>query len=579
MARYTSDSRDRVREAVDMVDLVSARTELRRAGANRYEGLCPFHDERTPSFGINPAEKVYYCFGCQASGDAFTFVQETEGVPFREALELLADRYGIELEREQEDPRAAERRRRRERLLSLLERTAGYYVRCLWETPEAGPAREYLEGRGLTEETLRAFRVGYAPSAWDRVLLASRRAGFSEEELLATGLAQRSRTRAGSLYDRFRERIMFPLSDARGRVLGFGARSLRENQKPKYLNSPEGELYHKGRQVFGADLARAEAARAGAVIAVEGYTDVLALHQAGLANAVAIMGTALTEEQVAELSRLAPAILLALDADRAGQEAMVRAARVAEGRRLELRVVPMPMGTDPADLIADRGAEAMRELVGQAVPFVRFAVERAVALGDLSSAEGRDRVLEEVRPAIASLPPSAMREELTRVVADRLDLSPALTESLLRGPAGGSPSAGPGARALDRRERTERTFLALCLAMPEDGRRLLERAEPERHFTSPVVRRAATHLRAQLHSPLAGLPPDDEPLAALIAELAVRASREPAAPATLRVEWLQLEKARLEREMNAARAAGGEGLADLVREKQQVVEGIRSAFS
>src|ERR1017187_8675668 len=194
MALYTNESKDRVREAVDFVELVSARTGLRRAGPARFEGLCPFHDERTPSFGIDPTQKVYYCFGCQASGDLFTFVQETEGVDFKGALELLAERYGVELQREEEDPREPERRRRPERLLELLERTTAYYERYLWESDEAARARESLSGRGLGEEILREFRVGYAPSAWDRVLTASRRGGFSEQELYATGLAQRSRS-------------------------------------------------------------------------------------------------------------------------------------------------------------------------------------------------------------------------------------------------------------------------------------------------------------------------------------------------------------------------------------------------
>src|SRR6185312_15650736 len=169
MARYTPESRDRVRDAIDFVELVGTRTELRRAGARSYEGLCPFHDERSPSFSVEPVEKVYYCFGCEASGDAFTFVQETEGVDFKGALELLADRYSVELELEREDPREAERRQRRERLLELLARTAAFYERHLWESKEASHARKYLQGRGLGEEVLREFRVGYAPSAWDSV--------------------------------------------------------------------------------------------------------------------------------------------------------------------------------------------------------------------------------------------------------------------------------------------------------------------------------------------------------------------------------------------------------------------------
>src|SRR5947208_3200494 len=235
MALYTTDSRERVRDAVDFVELVSARTEMRRAGPARWEGLCPFHDERTPSFGIDPVQKVYHCFGCQASGDLFTFVQETEGVDFKGALELLAERYGVELEREEEDPQAAQRRMRRERLMELLDRTAAYYERYLWESREAHRAREYLAARGLGQEMLREFRVGYAPSAWDRVLVASRRGGFSVEDLYATGLAQRSR-QTGQPYDRFRSRITFPLADIRGRVLGFGARAMGEERSEEHTS-------------------------------------------------------------------------------------------------------------------------------------------------------------------------------------------------------------------------------------------------------------------------------------------------------------------------------------------------------
>ena len=401
MALYTNDSKERVRDAVDMVDLVASRVELKRAGANRLTGLCPFHDERSPSFGINPVEKVYHCFGCQASGDAFTFVMETEGVDFKGALEHLADRYKVTLELEDEDPQAAERRKRRERLLELLERTTTYYVRQLWESQEAAKAREYLAGRGLQEATLREFRVGYAPSAWHTVLNASRRAGFGNRELYDAGLAQQSQS-SGRIYDRFRSQIIFPLADPRGRVRGFAGRTLGGDpgdRRPKYVNSPESELFHKGRTLFAADLARGAAAKAQSVVAAEGYTDVIAMHQAGVRNAVGIMGTALTEDQIGELARLAPEVKLALDADSAGKEAMLRAARIAAGRKppLRLRVVGLPPGDDPADLVQREGGEAIERLVAAAVPFARFRVLRRLELGDLASAEGRDRVLDELR--------------------------------------------------------------------------------------------------------------------------------------------------------------------------------------
>jgi DNA primase len=599
MARYTSDSRDRVRTAIDFVELVSTRTDLRRAGPRSYEGLCPFHEERTPSFSVEPVEKVYYCFGCQASGDVFTFVQETEGVDFKSALELLADRTGIELQLEREDPEEARRRARRERLLELLSRTSAYYERYLWESEEAARAREYLRGRGLGEEALKAFRVGYAPSAWDRVLLASRRGGFSEAELYETGLAQRSQERHG-LYDRFRARIMFPLADLRGRVLGFGARAMHDGQRPKYLNTSDNDVYHKGRHLYGADLARAHAAKAGEVILCEGYTDVIALHQAGFQNAVGLMGTALTDEQVGELGRMAQTVLLALDADSAGQEAMLKASRLAARRKLELRVVELPAGADPADLLQQSGREAMSELVSGSVPFIRFRVERVLGAGDHSSAEGRDKTIEELRPVFATLGPSAMRMELTRLVSGRLALSESLTETLLatgavgtqvqgRTAAGGGRSqpardrdrdrgnggraaeeAGAGsqraARALSRREETERAFLALCIAAPELGEKAMRDFDLEGHFTSELLRRAATHLRkGHLSEPLKGVGEEDRELVSVLAELVVEAGREPAKPAMLEVQRLQLQLAWIDRRIHVARAQGAGEVSELAR--------------
>jgi DNA primase len=607
MGRYTTDSRERVRDAVDFVELVSARTELRRAGPRSYQGLCPFHEERTPSFGIDPVQKVYYCFGCQASGDLFTFVQETESVDFKGALELLADRYGIELQVEREDPREAEQRRRRERLLELLARTCGYYERYLWESEEAAPARRYLLERGLQESALREFHVGYAPSAWDRVLLASRRGGFSERELYDTGLAQRSQQN-GQPYDRFRGRIMFPLTDVRGRVLGFGARAMREQQKPKYLNTSDNEVYHKGRHLYGGDLARAHAAKAGAVILCEGYTDVIALHQADFRNVVGLMGTALTDQQVGELSRLAQTVLLALDADSAGQEAMLKAYRLAARRKLELRVVELPAETDPAELVQSGGARAVEQAVARSLAFVRFRTERVLASGDDSTPEGRDRMIAELRPIFATLPPSAMRMELTRLVSGRLGLPESLSERLLTEgggatnavptgdatrPGGATPTAatpvaraggslqraganlgvrnaGNGAservdapaRVLSVREQAERAFLAQCIASPQAGRIALEGPDFHELFTSALLQRGAVHLREHgLDEPLRGLGEEQGELIALLAELVVEAGRWQISggethPATLEVQRLQLELASIERRIHSARAQG-----------------------
>jgi DNA primase len=618
MALYTNESRDRVRDAVDFLQVVSAYTELRRAGPSRYEGLCPFHDERTPSFGIDPAQKVYHCFGCQASGDVFTFVQEKEGLDFREALELLADRCGIELVRETEDPRAEERRRRRERLLGLLERTTAYYERYLWESKEAARARGYLAERGLGDEILREFRVGFAPSAWDRVLTASRSGGYSVEELYASGVAQRSREN-GQPYDRFRARIMFPLADLRGRILGYGARAMREGQRPKYLNTSDNELYHKGRHLYGANLARAHAAREGQVIVCEGYTDAIALHQASMRNAVGLMGTALTAEQLGELARMAHTVLLALDADSAGQDAMLRASALAEQRKLALRVVELPAGSDPADLVQRDGAEGMRALVERSVPFVRFRVERLLAQGDSSSAEGRDSTLEALRPVFATLAPSAMRMELVRLVSERLELPQSLAErALAAGPgagggraagAAGASAAGRGGRRGGGREAvagggersgggsagsgeargggalsaraapTERAFLALCIASPGAGAQALAEMDVAESFTSDLVRRAAEHLRAHLTDPQSGLSGDDPELSALIAQLVVEAGGETRGAEMLEVQRLQLELARMERQIRRTRAGRPGEVSELARRRSEVKRDFERAYA
>jgi DNA primase len=600
VSRYTADSRDRVFAAVDMLALISARTELRRAGVNSYFGICPFHDERSGSFHVRPDEKHYHCFGCQESGDPFDFVMQTEGLDFKAAMETLADRFGVALETEDEDPGAAARRQRRERLHSLLDRVTTYYARYLWEAAEAQSAREYLLGRGLNEETLKEFRVGYAPSAWDRVLLASRRAGYSDEELLAVGLAQRSHSRPGSIYDRFRGRIMFPAADARGRVHGFGARRMREETDPpgpgaKYLNTSDGELYHKREVLFGIDLARAPAAKAGRMILVEGYTDVLALHQAGIRNAVGIMGTSLTEEQIGELERVVKVLELCLDADSAGQEAMLRASRVATGRDLELRVVPLPEGADPADLIERDGAEALRSLVASSTPFVVFNVGRILERADTRSAEGRDRALSELRPVFNDVGASVLRDELVRRVAGRLELTEGRLATLLTSggsaggvvrtgrPGNGSGSAGPAgidvAGGPVQAARAERLFLALCLAVPEVGATLLANLDLDAILTSTQLRRAARHLAGHIGAPLAELPDDDEDFARVISGLVELAGRVPD-PSADRLEHVRLilDLDRLDRAIIRARAEGA-GTSDLAHEREVVRGAMRAAVA
>jgi DNA primase len=575
MALFTKDTIDRVRDAVDMVQVVGEKTDLRRVGT-RWTGLCPFHDERTPSFSVNAEEKLYYCFGCGEGGDAFKFVQQTEALEFQEAVELLADRFGVQVEREEDDPGAEQRRRRRERLHKLLDRAATFYSAYFHDSAEAEPARAYLASRGLSDDVLRAFRVGYSPSAWDRMLLGARKSGFTEEELMAAGLAQRGKS--GGLYDRFRGRIMFPLADARGKVLGFGARQMGEGRGPKYLNTSENDLYHKGRQLFGIDVARKEAMRSARFVVVEGYTDVLALHQAGIGEAVAIMGTAMTQEQLAELAKIGDSnrrgtVFLALDADRAGRDAMLRAARLAEDRGVDLRVVDMPEGTDPADLVGQDGADAFVERMGRAAPMIEFQVRRVLADADLDTPSGRDQALGEARKLISAVPErTATRDALVREVADRLDVP---VDYVIATPAASvavsTPAQPAQASAGELALRAEREFLTRCLSSGEVGRDYLSRPADDQ-FSSDLLRRARDHLVLHFDDPLASLPEDDPALGALVTDVGLAAQeRPPTEELILRMSILQLEQRRIDREIRRASQDGDHARkSELAAEEQKV---------
>ncbi len=585
MALISTESLDRLKQTADIVEVVSAHTDLRRQGA-RWVGLCPFHEERTPSFSVDAQEKLYHCFGCGVGGDVIKFVEEKEGLGFAEAVELLADRYGVELEREQEDPQAEARRQQRRRLEQLLDRTASFYASYLWESQEAAKAREYLAERGLAEQALRDFGVGYAPSAWDKVLVLGQRAGFRVEELRRVGLVQQGR--GGGEYDRFRSRIMFPIRDRRGRTLGFGGRAMRGDQGAKYVNTAETDFFHKSDLLYGVDRAKAAIAKAARAVVVEGYTDVLALHQAGVEEAVGVMGTAITGEQVAALSGMVEEVVLALDADSAGQEAMLRAQRVAAGRKMRLRVAAMPAGVDPAEMMAEEGgAERFRALVDAAEELSSFQVGLVLARTDVGSPAERDRALAEVAPVLAGLGETASRDELVRRVAERLDLEPAMVMGrvVAATPASGGPQQAPApgasrqqaapprrAAELTSRERRERALLAMCVAIPEEGKGYLERLT-EAHL-SPSGARAAAWLREHPGDPASNLPQDNE-LAGLITELVMLSRSEPASAEAMQLNFLLLEQRRLEDEIAAAAERDDyQHRATLSRERAALVERI-----
>jgi len=586
-ARFTPETVERVKEAADIVEIVSAYTELRRAG-ERHMGLCPFHEERTPSFSVDPREKLYHCFGCGVGGDVIKFVEEKEGLGFPEAVEALGDRYGVEMERESEDPRAEDSRKRRARLGELLERTAQFYTTYLWESKEAGKAREYLGSRGLGEEVLRAFGVGYAPSAWDQVLTRGQRAGFGVPELAAVGLVQKGKK--GGHYDRFRARIMFPVRDPRGRAQGFGARALRPDTKPKYLNSPEGELYRKSRTLYGIDRARGPIAKAGRAVVVEGYTDVLAAHQAGIEQAVGVMGTAITPEQLQQLSPHTDRIVLAMDADRAGQDAMLRVIELARQKSIRLQIAPMPDGKDPADLLTGDRADQFRALLDDAVDASTFQVRTLLDRFDLASPLARDRALDEVARVLGVLDADSVEgQELLRDVANRLQADPTVVaQRVHRSKASSVAVSGqaPAATSMPRqdeqpapppplsaRERRERALLSMCIGSPVEGREFLQRLTPE-HLSSPVVGRARDWLLGHLEDPVAGLPREDDELVSLVTNLTMQSEREPVARDAMELNFLQLEQAVLEGRIDAAQQKGGDPPVELHRRRAELAERI-----
>jgi DNA primase len=475
VARIKDSSVDEVKAAADMVAVVSARTQLRKAGG-RYLGRCPFHEERTPSFSVNATDKLYYCFGCGAKGDLITFVRETEQLDFAGAVEWLADRFNVQLEYEETSPQQDARRRRRERLLELLDAAASFYERYLWDSQAGSLARDYLAGRGLGEDVCREYRLGLALGATTLARKAHER-GFTREELLAAGLVNRRGN------DYFSRRLLFPLGDARGRVFGFQARKLHEDDplRAKYVNSPEGELFRKGDLLYGLDRARAAIAKQERAVVVEGNTDVLALRQAGIEPVVASMGTALTERQLKELSRLTARVWLCFDGDAAGEAATLRGMELAAAQGLDVRVVALPAGFDPADL-----ADGFEQRLARAESYlghrVRLEIERAA---------DRQEGFVRVREVLSRFEDSPERQDAIRYAADKLDL-PKETQAGLAPRVAASATGRVSPRLLDAGQRLERSALA-GVAAHRSLVTVLTELGPE-HFDSEEHRR----LREQL---------------------------------------------------------------------------------
>jgi DNA primase len=542
VARIKDTSVDAVKAAANIVDLVEARTRLRKVGA-RYTGLCPFHQEKTPSFSVSPDRGTYHCFGCGVGGDAISFVRETEGLDFVGAIEWLADRFNVELEYEEASPEADAKRQRRQRLYAVLDQAASFYERLLW-TDSGKAVQEYLASRGLGEEVCREFRLGLSPGGATLAKKALEK-GFSREELAEAGLV----TRRGSDY--FQRRLMFPLTDARGRTVGFQARKLHEDDplRGKYVNSPESELFQKSGVLYGLHLARPAITKEDRVLVVEGNTDVIALRQADLKPVVASMGTALTERQLRELARLTQRVFLCFDSDAAGEDATLRGMELAIAQGCDVRVVALPKGEDPADNPA-----GFEERLGAAES---YAVHR-VRL-ELDRARDKQHAYLRVQDVLNGIPESPERHDAWRLANDRLGLT-----VQLRAAGSAATGAASSARLIDAGERLEREALAGCVAHPELVR-LLAEMSPD-HFDSELHRRLRQHLVEEGEA--------DADLVPLLAELDARAAAEAIDEATGKELLLRLRERKLRRELADADPQRAKELQEALAKVREAVEAL-----
>ena len=436
---------DLIKKRVEIVDLVIGYVPLKKVGRN-FKGLCPFHTEKTPSFMVNPERGIFKCFGCGKGGDVFKFLQEVDNLEFPEALRILAKRAGVELQEYHPSPQA----KLREKVVEAQSLAAKFYQTVLLEHPTGQAALEYLTKRGLKLPTIKEWSLGYAPDQWEVVTGALRAKGYTDQEIVATGLGVPSE-RGKMSYDRFRGRIMFPIRDLTGRVVGFSGRILGEGE-PKYLNSPDSLIYQKSSILYGMDLAKNEIKKANLAVLVEGNVDVISSHQAGVKNVVAPLGTALTQGQIGTLMRFAESAALAFDADLAGDGATRRGIEMAENAGLNIRVVHLE-GHDPDDMIA-ASTSSWSEAVSRATPIYDFYLESAFNKADATSPEGKRKISREILPHLKKMTDPILRGHYLKLVATRLgleekDLELALTK-LAEAP-GRAPNIQ--AKALERKSR------------------------------------------------------------------------------------------------------------------------------
>jgi DNA primase len=477
---------NKVRDAADVVEIIGSFVPLKKTGAS-FKGLCPFHKEKTPSFHVHPGKQVFHCFGCGVGGDIVKFWMMHERVNFRAALEQLAHRLGISVPRLTAQPQDEVQEKRRRDILTVSQFALEYFERLLNSAPGKA-AREYLDKRSVPEPLRKKFHLGYAPDLWEDLIATARRRGYSTELLQNAGLALPGK-KAGGFYDRFRGRIIFPILNLQGECVAFGGRTLGEGE-PKYLNSPETEIYKKGKLLYGLNLAKDALRNEEPALIVEGYMDLIALHKFGFTTGVATLGTALTEDQARLLKRFTREILFIYDGDEAGQTAMIRGCEVLLGQSLGVKVVTLPEIEDPDTFLGKHGPEAFKQILEQRKDFLDFFLDVGRKKYNINTPEAKIRVLELFKPILGRVFQPILFDDYTRRLAEGLRLEQNLIARYIRSTGGSAKAAGEMLHEYISQNipLVEKGLLKILLENPELRTQVLSHINRE-WISSPLVRK------------------------------------------------------------------------------------------
>lgn len=415
---------EEIRQKADIVDVVSDYVALKKRGKNHL-ALCPFHSEKTPSFTVNQEKQLYHCFGCGEGGNVFSFVMKMEGLSFWEAARILAEKYSVQLDIPDHGP--GQDLSRKKLLFDITAAAADFFSGQLAQSP----ASAYIKGRGLTEDAVRHFKLGYSPEGWDNLYRHLLSKGFMPKDIEAAGLILPRADRQNSYYDRFRNRLMIPVFDIKGNVAGFGARSL-DGAEPKYLNSPDSPIYNKSNILYGLNFSRDAIKKEDCVLIVEGYMDLISCFSSGIKNIAASSGTALTSSHARTLQRFTGNFSLVFDGDRAGELATDRTISMLRELEIYPKIVRLEGGKDPDEIIRNRGAEALREQIKKAVPWLKYRIEAAINRHNTKEAEGKARALKDSAKALSSEKDQVLRKEYAKLIASRLGLETETVESEIR---------------------------------------------------------------------------------------------------------------------------------------------------